>query len=53
MIKKHFEKKIAGWPSGQRCKLASVGTRVRFQPKAKLFSDESKVSNNTLLVLLN
>ena len=25
------------WPSGQRCKLAIMGTRVRFQPKSKLF----------------
>ena len=28
---------MAVWPSGQRCQLASVGTRVRFQPKSKLF----------------
>ena len=30
-----FEKKSAGWPSGQRCELAIVGSRVRFQPKSK------------------
>ena len=27
-----FENTRAGWPSGQRCELASVRTRVRFQP---------------------
>ena len=31
-IKIFFENQRSGWPSGQRCKLASVGTRVRFQP---------------------
>ena len=36
-IKNFFEKLRARWPSGQRCKLESVGTRVRFQPKSKIF----------------
>ena len=29
--------RVPWWPSGQRCKLASVETRVRFQPESKLF----------------
>ena len=33
-----FGKITAEWPSGQRCKLASVGTRVRFQPKPRFSS---------------
>ena len=31
----NFKKSNAGWPSGQRCKLASVESRVRSQPKSK------------------
>ena len=37
--------KRAGWLRGQHCELPSVETRVRFQPKSKLFF--SKESNNT------
>ena len=33
-------------------KMVSVLTRVRFQPKPKLFSEESRVSNNTLIIVL-
>ena len=33
---KNFQQLYAGWPSGHRCKLASVGVRVRIQPKSKL-----------------
>ena len=43
----------AGWPSGQRCQLLSVGTRVQFQPKSKFFFEELRVWNNSLLVILN
>jgi len=39
-IKTFFQVKIAGWPSGQRCRLASMVTRVRSQSKSKLFSEE-------------
>ena len=45
--------KMSRWPSGQRCRLASVGTRVRSQPKSKLFSKQSTVSNYPLLVVFN
>ena len=43
----------AGWPNGQRRKLSSQETRVRFQPKSKFFSKESRFSNNTVLAILN
>ena len=49
----NFKKSNAGWPSGQRCKLASVESRVQSQPKAKHFLEELRVSNSTLFVILN
>ena len=51
---KKFWQKWTGWPSGQRCRLAIVGNRVRSQPKSKLFFfQRNQVSKNTLLVILN
>ena len=37
IIKIHFRKISPPWPSGQRCRLATATTRVRFQSKSKRF----------------
>ena len=42
ILKTFFETKSAGWSSGQRCQLAIVETRVRFQPKSKHFRSDQE-----------
>ena len=45
-ILKFLKLTSAGWPSGQRCKLAGVGIRVRSQPKSNIsFHDFELILN--------